>query len=164
MAKKRDGTHLAQLAGTGVVTEQAVNLIAKGKECGTVAARRGWNGRLGHEDAAAQGGSNNNIAGRIARRASRRQRWRNIQNENGADIDVGQRSEESRERIGELAGVDVVIHRRLALEPRSRLPALAAWRAPGFAPLCFALLHFSSSNIFFFRDCSCQRFIITTLI
>jgi hypothetical protein len=61
--RKGDVTHLAELAGTGVVTAQAVYLIA---ECGTVAATR--NGRLGHEDAAAQGG-NNNIAGSIARGA-----------------------------------------------------------------------------------------------
>jgi hypothetical protein len=61
--EERDGgTHLAELAGTGVVTEQAVDLAAKGKECGTVAGRVARNGRLGH-GGAAEGG--NSIAGRI---------------------------------------------------------------------------------------------------
>ena len=63
-------THLAELAGKGVVTAQAVDLTT---ECGTVAATR--NGRLGHEDAAAQGG---NMAGSIARRSGSGDRtgWR----------------------------------------------------------------------------------------
>jgi hypothetical protein len=53
---------LTELPSKGVVVQKAVDLIAGGEECRAVALSAATlDGRLGHEDAAAQG--DNNIAG-----------------------------------------------------------------------------------------------------